>query len=207
MLWADVLIVEDHPLVRLGLSHCLKAHPRLNKCGEAETETDACREVESKQPDVAIIDLTLKSGSGLDLIRKLSRRHPNVRIVVSSMYERVVYEQRALAAGADAYVCKQEGIDSLMRAVEAAAFERPERQRPSAKIAEDPVTHRLTDRELQVFRLIGEGRSTREIGSELKRSVKTIEAHKAKLKRKLSLTNATELARDATRWVVASEAA
>jgi len=213
-----VLIVEDHPLVRLGLSHALASHPSLQKCGEADNEVDAWNLIESTEPDVAIIDLTLNSGTGLDLIKKLALRRPEVRIVVSSMHDRCVYEERCLRAGAAAYVAKDSGIDVMLAVLDDIAESLASDAHPDASSTENftcsslaaeanPVTACLTDRELEVFRQIGKGLSTRQIAESLHRSVKTIESYRAKLKKKLGLHSSEALVRDAVRWVFEHDAA
>lgn len=216
---ASVLIVEDHPLVRLGLSYSLASHPRLDKCGEADSVFEAWRMIATTKPDAVIVDLTLRSGSGLDLIRKIARKRPEIRVVVSSMHDRFIYEARSLRAGATAYVSKESGVETLLAAVENAVFNNKFDNTNSHsgdgcyKEAYDLPTNStcavvdLTDRELEVFRLLGKGRSTKQIASALHRSVKTVESFRAKLKKKLGLASSEELVRDAVRWVYEHDAA
>lgn len=211
---ARVMVVEDHPLVRLGLSHTLASHPRLNKCGEADCEADAWQLFERTKPDAAIIDLTLTSGTGLDLIKRIVRKRPGVRIVVLSMHDKSVYEERSLRAGASAFVAKDAGAEVLMAALDQALFQRRKKvacegfDAPNLQQSQhttDP-TDELTDRELEIFRLIGQGMSTRKISELQSRSIKTIESYRAKIKKKIGVTTSEELARDAVRWVVEHEA-
>lgn len=210
---ARVLIVEDHPLVRLGLSHSLAQHPRLEKCGEADGELEAMQLIEEEEPDAVIVDLTLRNGAGLGLIKRLRQSRRRLAIVVSSMHDPCVYEHRSLQAGADAYVSKDRGVDDLMQAVDAALLT-PAQESPPAndsqlladKVRND-TTDKLTDRELEIFRLIGRGLSTRQIATTLHRSPKTIEAFRVKLKKKLQLSSSEELVRDAVRWVYENDAA
>ena len=210
---ARILVVEDHPLVRLGLSCSLESHPRFTKCGEADSEVDAWDLVQSTKPDAVIVDLTLASGSGLDFIKKLSKRRPEVEVVVSSMHDRSVYEQRTKRAGAAAYVSKESGVDALLAALEKAVFSAKDGGRPQGVCREPhsesgqfPITS-LTDRELEVFRLIGKGKSTRQIASKQSKSIKTIESYRAKIKKKIGVATTEELARDAVRWVFEHDAA
>lgn len=210
---ARVLVVEDHPLVRLGISCSLQRHPRFSKCGEADSEVTAWGLVQSTGPDAVIVDLTLSSGSGLEFIKRLSRSRPEVQVVVSSMHDRAVYEQRVKQAGAYAYVSKDNGIDALLAALDEAVFSKKVGGAPQAIGREPhsggsqfPITS-LTDRELEVFRLIGKGRSTRQIADLQCRSIKTIESYRAKIKKKIGARTSEELARDAVRWVYEYDAA
>ncbi|MCA9258997.1 MAG: response regulator transcription factor [Planctomycetales bacterium] len=210
-----VLIVEDHPLVRLGLATSLSLDDDMTVCGEAETESDAWRSVRATRPDAAIVDINLRDGSGLDLIRRLRTAYPRMGIVVSSMHSRDSYEARSLLAGADAYVPKSQGAELLLACVREAIASRKEAHEAQAAALpssdsqstltlathiQTPTIQDLSDRELEVFRLIGEGLTTRAIAERLHRSVKTIETHKARLKTKLGLSTSAELARDAARW-------
>lgn len=203
---ADVFIVEDHALVRLGLSCCLASHPRLQKCGEADNDLDALEQIGRSSPDVIILDLTLRSGSGLEMIKRLRDRGSTARIVVSSMHERSVFEARVMRAGAYGFVPKESGIDQLLQLVEEAAFH-PELRDVLDQPAEVDVTQTLSDRELEVFRQLGRGLSTREIAQQLCRSVKTVETHRSRIKVKLGLNSPQELVRDAVRWVAEHVAA
>lgn len=213
---ARVAVIEDHPLVQLGLSYSLASHPRLNKCGEADCEVDAWQMIKNTSPDAVIVDITLRTGTGLDLIRKLSRKRPDIRVIVSSMYDKSIYEQRSLNAGASAYISKTSGVDVLLSTVEDVVFAQTKKQHstdalplntPKDTAEPENLTSAFTDRELQVFRQIGRGMSTRQIAEELCRSVKTIESYKAKLKKKTGANSAEELARDAVRWVFEHDAA
>lgn len=197
-----VLVVEDHPLIRLGLTHSLAADPDLELCGEADNETDAFRLVETTRPDAAIVDLNLRSGNGLDLIKRIAAKHDRVRTVVSSMCEPHIYEARVIRAGAFAYMSKDRAIADLLACVkDAAASNTGDPPRKEVADPEDPATRLLTDRELEVFRHVGEGLSTREIAERLHRGVKTVETHKSRIKQKLGLKSANELVHEATRWV------
>lgn len=197
-----VLVVEDHPLIRLGLTHSLAADPDLELCGEADNETDAFRLVETTQPDAAIVDLNLRSGNGLDLIKRIAAKHDQVRTVVSSMCESHIYEARVIRAGAFAYMSKDRAIADLLACVkDAAASNAGDPPRKKLPAPEDPVAQLLTDRELEVFRYVGEGLSTREVAERLYRGVKTVETHKSRIKLKLGLKSANELVHEATHWV------
>ncbi|MEO0529004.1 MAG: response regulator transcription factor [Planctomycetota bacterium] len=195
-----VLIVEDHPLVRLGLATALAKDPELQLCGEADCESGALEIAEREHPHVAIVDMRLRSGHGLSLISRLAAKEPGPRVVVSSMYEPELYAKRAMKAGAVAYVPKYQSIDDLLAQVKQVAKAPRRIELAETEESIDTVIDPLSDRELEVFQLIGEGFSTREIADRLHRSVKTIETHKGRIKSKLELPSASALAREATRW-------
>ena len=174
--------------------HSLKSHPGYTDCGAADNVVDAWELVESRNPDAAIVDLRLRNESALDFIKRLANRYPHVRIIVSSMYDQAVYEHRCFVAGAHAYIPKEWGIEKLLAALDGNATTTLDNP--------DFLTSGLTDRELQVFQMIGEGQSTHQIATTLHRSVKTIESYRARIKKKLQLERSEELARDAARWVL-----
>ncbi len=208
---ARILIVDDHPLVRTGFAQLIGDCPDLEVCGEAGDMAEALRQVESTRPDLAVIDLSLAGGSGLDLIERLRARDPNLLMLVASMHDETLYAERVLAAGAHGYINKQEAQDRIIQAI---------RKVLGGKIYLSPkMTDRLLDgtidatngrrdinslsnRELQVFELIGRGHSASRIAEHLRLSVKTIETHQAHIKRKLALDSAHELTQRAIRWVM-----
>ncbi len=211
-----ILIVDDHPVVRRGLRELLSREPGLEVCGEAETGPDAIRLVESLSPDLVIVDISLKEGSGIDLIKRLHARFPDVRTLVASMHDEGLYADRALQAGALGYVSKQEPAEKMVEAVRLvlrgeiylspamatrmfAQSKGGERKEP-----EDPIA-KLSDRELEVFEAVGRGRRTRAIADQLKLSVKTVETHRENIKRKLGLTSNTELIQRSFRWILEQE--
>lgn len=205
-----LVIVDDHPLVREGLKAILSREPGLLVIGEAGGLSEALALLQAQEPHLAIIDLALADGDGLDLIRRLKARHPELRMLVCSMREEALFAERALHAGALGYVHKSEVaihiIDAVRTTLKGHVFLSPamverllHRTRPGAAPAGLAVGS-LTNRELQVFGLLGDGRSTAEIAQGLHLSVKTIETHREKIKRKLQLANSAELVRCATLW-------
>jgi DNA-binding NarL/FixJ family response regulator len=207
-----VLIVDDHPLVRSGLQDMLRRETGLEVCGVADDVAGALRGVATTRPDVVIVDLSLRGGSGLDLIKQVRAQHPYVTLLVASMHDSLDFVDRALAAGASGFVSKLEPAETIIEAVQGVLSGRlyvspgiseqmELRSAGSARRAGAPVTETLSDRELEVFEEIGRGRSTRQIAEALHRSVKTIETHRANIKRKLGLANGTELLHRSWAWV------
>jgi DNA-binding NarL/FixJ family response regulator len=205
-----LVIVDDHPLVREGLKAILSREPGLVVIGEAGGLGEALALVQARKPSLAIIDLALADGDGLDLIRRLKARLPELRMLVCSMREEALFAERALHAGALGYVHKSEVaihiIDAVHTTLKGHIFLSPamidrllHRALPGTAPAGLAVD-RLSNRELQVFGLLGDGRSTAEIAQGLHLSVKTIETHREKIKRKLQLANSAELVRCATLW-------
>jgi len=207
-----VFLVDDHPLVRQGLAQIINGETDLEVIGEAEDASKALHLIETKQPDLVIVDISLRGNNGLELIKNIKAILPNLPILVFSMHDETVYAQRALRAGARAYVMKQESADKILLAmrriidgdiyVSHRVADQVLQQLVNGKAAgnESPID-RLSDRELEVIQLIGKGLSTREIASNLNLSVKTIESHRAHIKEKLNLRNATELVQFSVQWV------
>jgi DNA-binding NarL/FixJ family response regulator len=209
-----ILIVDDHPLVRAGFAQLIGDCPDLEVCGEAADMAEALKQIEATRPDLAIIDLSLAGGSGLDLIERVRARDKDILMLVASMHDETLYAERVLTAGARGYINKQEAQDSIIRAI---------RQVLSGKVyLSQNMTDRLlsgmvdatgekrdidslSNRELQVFELIGEGVPTSQIAEQLNLSVKTIETHQAHIKRKLGLGSAHELNQRAIRWIMEQE--
>ena len=208
-----ILIVDDHPIVREGLAARIGRQGDLQVCGEAEDVAGALELVKTAKPDLVIVDLSLKSGQGLDLIKKISLRAPDTKMLVSSMYDESLYAERALRAGALGYINKQEMsdkiIDAIRHVMEGKIFLSPrmtERLLQRAvgttpQITPSPVES-LSDRELEIFKMIGKGKTTRQIAGELHLSVKTVETQRENIKGKLSLTSSAELSREAVQWVM-----
>jgi DNA-binding NarL/FixJ family response regulator len=209
---ARIAIVDDHAIVRQGLTQLLNSTGRFTVCAEAASPAEAMLAIGASNPDCAIVDLCLGKASGLDLIEAIIGRWPNLPILVLSMYDETVYAERSLRAGARGYVMKREVSETLMEALrEVLAGEiyvaRSMRSRilqhlvaARAKGADSPF-ETLTNRELEVFRLLGEGQATSEIAGRLSLSVKTIETYCARIKEKLDVPNARELTRRAILWV------
>lgn len=206
-----IFLVDDHPLVREWLTNLINQQPDLTVCGEAETAPQALAAIEALRPDIAIVDISLKDSSGIELIKDLKRLCPAVAVLVLSMHEETHYAERALRAGARGYIVKRETTRKVIEAVrqvlagklyvgtEAAAA--MVNQLVSGRQAEtsSPV-EQLSDRELEVFALLGQGQCTRQIAATLRVSVKTVQAYCARIKEKLNLASATELLREAVRW-------
>ena len=207
-----VLIVDDHPIMRQGLAQLINHEPDLIVSGEAEDAPAAMTAIEQLRPDLVTVDITLPGKGGLELIKDIRALHPELAMLVVSMHDESLYAERVLRAGARGYIMKQEGGKLLMQAirqvldgqiyvsnkmsvriVETFAAGRPAHEK-------SPLEN-LTDREFEVFHLIGEGRGTRQIAEQLHLSVKTVEVHRLHIKEKLKLTNAPSLVRYAVRWV------
>ncbi len=204
-----VLIVDDHPIVRQGLEMMIDAQSDLTVCGVAEDVPGALELIESCSPDVLVVDISLKGGDGLELIKRARAEDPKLLALVLSSHAESLYADRALRAGARGYLTKQQATTKVLDALRQilagelyASAEHKARLRVE-RTAEpgtfvDPVST-LSDRELQVFRMIGQGRATRHIAEELFLSVKTVESHRRNIKQKLGLTSANELVQHAVR--------
>lgn len=210
-----VLLVDDHPILRAGLANVLELEPHLTICGQADNPNQALLIAEREEPDLAIIDLSLRSGDGIELIKDLRLRCPRSRTLVLSMHDEAVYAERALRAGARGYVMKQEKLELLLLAIsrvldgqiyvsENVAAQAVKRlagvNDGEAPTGVGAYVESLTDRELQVFRLIGRGLGTRLIAESLHLSRKTIESHRENIKSKLNLPNGSELVQRAIQW-------
>jgi DNA-binding NarL/FixJ family response regulator len=207
-----ILVVDDHPLLRRGLAALIENEPDLAVCGEAATCRAAIAAVRASRPDLVIVDLELEDGHGLELVGELKAHHPEIPALVLSMHDESVYAERSLRAGARGYVTKQELDGAVLTAVRRLLdgethMSSKLQARLAAKFLEgktlttDSPLDVLTDRELQVFRLIGQGRSTVQIARHLGLSAKTIESHREHIKNKLDLHSAAELVHRATEWV------
>ena len=206
-----ILIVDDHPMMRQGLAQLNNSEPDLTVCCEADTARQAFEAIGQGKPDLALVDISLPDKSGLELIKDLHALHPELRVLVVSMHDESLYAERVLRAGGRGYVMKQEGGRKLMEAIRHVLSGKIYvSEKISARILEifsggrrdgtgSPVG-RLTDREFDVFQLIGQGKGTREIAEHLKLSVKTVEVHRARIKEKLGIKSATDRVRFAVRW-------
>ena len=209
---ATVLIVDDHPIVRQGLAQLLNGEPDFLVCGEAENARKAMAAIAELKPDIAIIDITLQGTNGIELIKNIVAQWPELPILVLSMHDESLYAERALRAGAKGYVMKQEATEKLTGAlrriingqiyVSEKLADKMMRKAIDGKAMQDasPVSI-LSDRELEVLQLIGQGHGTRQIAEDLNLSVKTIESHRAHIKEKLNLKTAPEMVRFAVQWV------
>ncbi len=208
-----VLIVDDHPMMRQGLAQLIDNEPDLKVCAEASNGGEALDAVAAQKFDLILLDISLPDKNGLEVVKDIQSLHPGLPILVVSMHDEALYAERVLRAGARGYIMKQEGgkklLEAIRRVLDGHVFVS---EKMSARILEvfsgrradssSPV-ERLTDREFEVFQLIGQGRGTREIANHLHLSVKTVEVHRANIKSKLKLRSATDLVRHAVRWVEA----
>lgn len=205
-----VFVVDDHPLVRQALKDAIRKEPGLEFCGEADDREEALTGIGEAQPDLAIIDLRLRSSDGLDLIRDLRDRHPRVKCLVLSMQDETITAERAVRAGARGYVSKQENpktiIDAMRKVIagdiywsERAAAQVASRI-ASPSSAHQSISDRLSERELQVFEQVGLGRSTQQISEALHIDISTVETYRARIKQKLGLRDGSELLQVAIRW-------
>ena len=206
-----ILIVDDHPMMRQGLAQLISSEPDLAVCQEADTAGQALDLVAARKPDLVLLDISLPDRNGLELIKDIHVFCPEVLILVVSMHDETLYAERVLRAGARGYIMKQEGGKKLMAAIrQVLNGQIYVSEKMSAKILEifsgrrgeaggSPVD-RLSDREFEVFQLIGEGKGTRDIAGHLRLSVKTVEVHRANIKEKLKVKTATDLVRYAVRW-------
>jgi DNA-binding NarL/FixJ family response regulator len=208
---AKVLIVDDHPTLRYGLAQLINQEPDLTMCGEAEDVREAFEAIEEKKPDIVLADISLKTRNGLQLIKELKEKHAGLPVLVLTMHDESVYAERALRAGARGYIMKQEATgkvtDGIRKVLSGDLFVSDRMAQKMmegfiddpSRTDESPLT-RLTDREMEVLRLTGQGLGTREIAESLNLSRKTIESHYAKIKGKLNLSSAKELFQYALEW-------
>lgn len=208
-----VLIVDDHPVVRQGLALLIDQQPDLEVCAEADSVVEAFNRYTESQPDLVIIDLSLKDGSGIELIKEIKARNEHAKMLVSSMHDESLFAERVLRAGAKGYISKQEATGNI---VEAARQVLDGRVYLSTQMS-DQMLHRLvasgedadrspidslSDRELEVFEMIGQGLTTRQIATKLDLSPKTVETYRENIKAKLNLPNGTALTRHAVQWLL-----
>jgi len=206
-----ILIVDDHPMMRQGLAQLIGAEPDLAVCGEAENAESALDSIAALQPDLVLADISLPGKNGLELIKDFQAIQPGLPVLVISMHDESLYAERVLRAGGRGYIMKQEGGKKLMQAIRHVLDGKIYvSEKMSAEIlelfsgrragSESSPIEKLTDREFEVFQLIGQGMGTREIAGKLHLSIKTIEVHRANIKGKLKLKSASELIRFAVRW-------
>ena len=206
-----VYLVDDHPLVREGLTNLVNQQRNMQVCGEAEAVPDALDGIAATNPDVVVVDISLKGASGLDLIKLLKTRQPNVKVVALSMHDETLYAERALRAGALGYVMKRESskriVDAISRVAEGKlALSDPMTETLAQKFvagstgADKTPIEQLSDRELEVFAMLGRGFETRRVADTLDISIKTVQAYCVRIKQKLGLGTAAELVYEAIRW-------
>lgn len=208
-----ILIIDDHAMVRDGLRFQLSTHRDLEICGEAGGVDDGFALVKETCPDLVIVDISLKDGHGIELIKKIKRHDANIKMLVSTMYNESLYAERSLRAGAHGYLNKQESREKLIEAVRTVlAGERYLSPQLTARLVGQAIgsadadhsspVKTLSNRELEVFQLIGEGMTTGAIARKLFLSPHTIDTHREKIKTKLGLKNSGELQREAVQWMI-----
>jgi DNA-binding NarL/FixJ family response regulator len=207
-----IYLVEDHPVTRQGFAQLINFEPDLHVCGEAGSAAQALADIPLAKPDLMVVDISLDGTSGIELIKDIAARHPGLKVLVLSTHDETLYAERALRAGAKGYVMKHERTDEVMRAIRKVLgggvylSDRMESRlvgmlaggRPAAS---GSGAERLSDRELEVFTLLGQGRSIREIGASLHLSGSTVSTHCAHIIEKLNLENSRDLVRRAMAWV------
>jgi DNA-binding NarL/FixJ family response regulator len=209
-----VLIVDDHPMMRQGLAQLIDNEPDLKVVAEADTGGQGLDIVVQQKLDLAVVDISLPDKNGLELIKDIRSVKPELPILIVSMHDEALYAERVLRAGGRGYIMNQEGGKTLLQAIrQVLTGQIYVSEKMSARILETFSGHspdqsaspvaRLSDREFEVFQLIGQGKGTKEIAQHLNLSVKTVEVHRAKIKEKLTLVTATDLVRYAVRWAEA----
>jgi DNA-binding NarL/FixJ family response regulator len=208
-----IVVVDDHPLVRDGLSLLINREPDLMVCGEAGNSEDALAAIDGMKPNLVLMDISIEGRNGLDVTKGLRRTHPDLPVLVLSMHDEALYAERALRAGARGYLMKQEAPEVVLKAIRVVLAGKVYVSAAiSSRILNELVDYKdvkqgrfgvrsLSDRQLEVFELIGQGATTPGIAKALRLSVKTIETHRKHIKAKLGLRNATELMRQAVQWV------
>ena len=208
-----ILIVDDHPMMRQGLAQLVNNEPDLAVCCEVENAHQALAAIDKDPPDLVLADITLPDKSGIELIKDIQAINPGLAVLVISMHDESLYAERVLRAGGRGYIMKHEGGKKLMEAIrQVLSGKIYVSEKMSARIlesfsgrrspgADKSSVENLTDREFEVFQLIGQGKGTRQIAEKLHLSVKTVEVHRVNIKTKLKLQSATELIRFAVRWV------
>lgn len=207
-----VMVVDDHPLVRFGIMQLIENADGLTVCGEADSVAQARKKVAELQPDLVVLDISLKDGSGLDLVKHVRAEHPEVRILVSSMHDESLYAERAVRAGAMGYVHKEAAGETVLEAIQQVLdgevylspnmVHRVLGNLARGKVPDKGGVQSLSDRELEVFEQIGHGQTTRQIAQRLHLSAKTIETYRENIKGKLHLRTAGELHQYAVQWVL-----
>ena len=207
-----VLIVEDHEIFRLGIRELINHEPDLAVCGEADDVESARTLIRKLRPDLVIIDITLKKSNGMDLIKEISAHYKSMKTLVLSMHDELLYAERSLQAGAQGYIMKQETSRSIVKAIrhilagniyvsQEIMDNLLERVRTGQDSLEKPPVDNLSDRQLEVLGMIGQGKSTGDIAANMNLSVSTISTYRERIKEKLNLKNAAELVRYAVHWV------
>jgi DNA-binding NarL/FixJ family response regulator len=208
---SKILLVDDHPLVREWLANLINEQADLRVCGEASNAPQAFEMIGVEKPDIVIVDISLEDGSGIELIKSVKANHLGVAMIVLSMHDESLYAERALRAGARGYIMKREATKKILQAIRSvlegklyisdkisdAMAEKFVEGRP---VALGSPAEQLSDRELEIFQLLGHGRNTRQIADHLHIGFKTVQTYCARIKEKLELDNATQLLHEAIRW-------
>lgn len=206
-----ILIVDDHPIVREGLQTILSQEQDLEVCGQAEDAVGALRAIEAGNPDIAVIDISLKNSDGIDLTKTIKAKYPALSVIILSVHDESIYAERVLLAGAKGYLMKEVASENIVTAIRTVLRGEIYVSGAIAKkfmhiIAQDQAglfktsVDRLSDRELETFRLIGEGLSVSKIAKQLHLSVKTIETYRSRIKEKLGLADASQLLQFSIHW-------
>ncbi len=207
-----IFVVDDHPILRQGLTQLINQEADLRVCGEAEEAHEAVGAITALKPDMVIVDISLKNVDGIELIKRIRARDEKLPVLVLSMHDESLYTERALRAGANGYIMKQEAPEEVVRAIRRVlGGEIYVSDKMGSRLLQKVVHRRsparesgivnLSDRELEVFRLIGRGYRTRQIAEVLRVSVKTVESYREQIKQKMKLRDATELLQHAIQWV------
>jgi len=208
-----ILIVDDHPLFRHGIGDLINAEPDLEVCGEADNSPSALEGIRNLSPDLVTIDISLRGANGIELLKSIKAEHPKLPLLILSMHDESLYALRSLRAGARGYIMKQEALDRVMSAIrQVLRGELYVSPSMSGRMIEEfvqggssnggsSIADKLTDRELEILQLIGQGHGVQQIARELNLSAKTVETHRAHIKEKLNFQTARELARFAVQWV------
>ena len=206
-----IMIVDDHPMMRAGVIQLISKQPGMAVCGEAGSPTEAMDLVAKCRPDLILLDISMKGSSGLEFIKNVSAIHGHIPMLVLSMHDEKVYAERAMRAGACGYIMKEESgeylIIAVKRVLEGGVYLSKEMStrllkslgNPQSRNTDSPL-QKLTDREFEVFRLIGQGKTTEEIAQHLHISPKTVDVHRFQIKEKLHLASSTALVHYAVRW-------
>jgi DNA-binding NarL/FixJ family response regulator len=208
---AKVLLVDDHPLVREWLATLINQQTDLEVCGETDSAPAALQMIGEMNPEIAVVDISMERGSGLELIKDVRANYPHVMVIVLSMHDEALYAERALRAGARGYIMKREATKNVLQAIRGVrqgklyvsdkmAMMLAEKFVDGKPTQQGSAIEQLSDRELEVFQLLGQGYTTRRIAEELHVSFKTIQAFSARIKEKLGIATATELLLEAVRW-------
>ena len=211
-----VLIVDDHPIVRQGLRRIMENEEDVRVCGEAETSRDARNAIKELNPDVMIADISLKQSDGVELVRDVRAHYPQLPILVLSMHDEAIYAERILSAGANGYIMKQAASEQFLVALrrvleggiyvsEAVGNSMIQKFAAGGSYVSANPIDRLSNRELQILHMIGKGMSTRETAVSLNLSIKTVESHRQRIKRKLNLNTGTQLVQYAVNWFTGRE--